>query len=111
MEYEPIGALYQGFEPLFGSQDPDLDQSKRQDPDPDQSYKQDTNPDPHQSDAKPQHCFKQRLTRDAEVGKDAVLLILVSGVGLEALALAVVPQLQRVVQRRRQDVLSQKGSG
>ena len=46
------------------------------------------------------------MTCDTEVGKDAVLLVLVSLVGLEALALAVVPKLQRVVQGRRQDVFS-----
>ena len=50
------------------------------------------------------------MTCDTEVGKDAVLLVLVSLVGLEALALAVVPKLQRVVQGRRQDVFSYKKS-
>jgi hypothetical protein len=37
------------------------------------------------------------LTCDTEVGEDAVFLVLVAGVGLETLALAIVPQLERVV--------------
>ena len=43
---------------------------------------------------------------DGEVGEHAVLLVLVPGVGLQALALRVVPQLQGVVERGRQDVLA-----
>ncbi len=40
MEYEAIWALFQGFEPLFGSKDldpdpdPDLHQGEKSDPDP-----------------------------------------------------------------------------
>lgn len=45
-------------------------------------------------------------TGHREVRKDAVLLVPVSRVRLQALALRVVPQLERVVQCRRQDVLS-----
>ncbi len=46
MQYEPIWALFQGFEPLFGSYDPDLDpdQSDRQVPELKQSDKQDPDP-------------------------------------------------------------------
>ena len=47
--------------------------------------------------------------RDREVGEDAVLFVLVLGVRLQALALRVVPQLQGVVQRGRQNVLACKG--
>jgi hypothetical protein len=33
MEYEPILALFQGFEPLFGSLDLDPDHGEKSDPD------------------------------------------------------------------------------
>lgn len=45
-------------------------------------------------------------SRNAKVGKYAIFLILVSRVGLETLAPAVVPQLEGVVQRGGQDVLA-----
>ena len=45
-------------------------------------------------------------TGDREVGKDAVLFVFVTRVGLEALALRVVPQLECVVERGCQDVLA-----
>ena len=44
--------------------------------------------------------------RDGKVGKDTVLLVLVPAVRLQALALAVVPQLQGVVEGGCQDVLA-----
>ena len=43
-------------------------------------------------------------SRHGKVSKYAILFVLVAGVGLEALALAIVPELERVVQSRRQDV-------
>lgn len=45
-------------------------------------------------------------TGDGKVGKDAVLFVLVSCVGLKTLAFGVVPQLERIVQRGCQDVLA-----
>lgn len=45
-------------------------------------------------------------TGDGEVGKDAVLLVPMAGVRLQALALRIVPQLERVVERCRQNVLA-----
>jgi hypothetical protein len=72
MEYEPILALFQVFEPLFGIYDldpvpyphqgeksnPDPHQNKNQNPDPEPDPHQGdkSNPDPHQSYADPQHC-------------------------------------------------------
>jgi hypothetical protein len=67
MEYEPILALFQGFEPLFDSEDLDPDQGEKSNPDPHQikiririrpdPYQGDkSDPDPHQGDADPQHC-------------------------------------------------------
>jgi hypothetical protein len=65
-EYEPILALFQGFEPLFKATDPDPHQGENPDPhqiknqnldpyqDPYQGEK--SNSDPHQGDADPQHC-------------------------------------------------------
>ncbi len=63
MEYEPIWALFQGFEPLFGSKDPDPEshKSERRDSDQLQSDKQDPYPD--QSDADPQHWVKAWAAR------------------------------------------------
>jgi hypothetical protein len=46
---------------------------------------------------------------DGEVGEDAVLLVLVARVGLQALALTVVPELERVVESGGQDVLAIRG--
>ena len=43
--------------------------------------------------------------RDGEISEQAVLLILVSSVQFQRFALGIVPQFQRIVQRRRQDVL------
>ena len=42
---------------------------------------------------------------DRKVGKDAILFVLVAAVGLQTLALAVVPQLEGVVEGGCQDVL------
>jgi hypothetical protein len=46
------------FESLFGSQDPDPQQSGREDPDPNRSDDQDQ--DPHQGDSDPQHASDVR---------------------------------------------------
>lgn len=54
-------------------------------------------------------AFAYLAAGDGEVGEDAVLFILVSGVRLEAFALGVVPQLERVVERRGEDVLAVRG--
>lgn len=48
----------------------------------------------------------RNVTCDAEVCENAVLLVLVPLVGLETLALAVVPELEGVVQGSRQDILT-----
>jgi hypothetical protein len=78
MEYEPVRALFQGFEPLFRSQDkdpgphqgtnsdPDPHQIKYSDPDSRSAFgyasNKNQNPDPHQSDADKQHwLYKLRI--------------------------------------------------
>ena len=48
-------------------------------------------------------------TSDGKVGKNAVFFVLVSGVGLEALPLAVVPEFEGVVEGGRQNVLAIRG--
>jgi hypothetical protein len=45
-------------------------------------------------------------TCNTEVGKNAIFFILVSRVGLEALALAVIPQFEGVVEGGRQDIFT-----
>jgi len=48
-------------------------------------------------------------TRHGEVGEDTVFLVLVPLISLEAFALGVIPQLECVVQRRRQNVFAVRG--
>ncbi len=66
MDYEHIWVFFQGFEPLFGSQDldPDPHEDEKWDPDSHQIKIRiririrvtSTDPNPHRSDADPQYC-------------------------------------------------------
>jgi hypothetical protein len=63
MEYEPILALFQEFEPFFEARIRIRTNKKNQNPDPHQGDKSnldlhpDLHPDPHQGDADPKHCI------------------------------------------------------
>ncbi len=63
MEYEPISALIQGFEPLLGSQDPYPDPHQRYDPVKDSHQIDKQDPDPHQKNADPQQWVRLGVTK------------------------------------------------
>jgi hypothetical protein len=70
MEYEPILAFFQGFEPFLEARTSvDSDSHQGEKSDPDQHQIKNRNPDPHQRDADPQHCYIRYCTHPAPVAR------------------------------------------